>query len=243
MLITVYARQNVEVIMASRHEEKYILDYRQYVLIKNRVSLVLKPDINSIDGSYTVTSLYFDDLYKNAYYDKKDGQPVHIKFRIRSYNCTDSPIRLEKKTKRGIITQKESAMLSMPEFERLTEASFDLDGLSGELLPYVAEMKSGGLLPAVTVRYQREAFILEGTDVRVTFDARLESLPSDTACFFDAERIGTPSIHPLSIIMEIKYTDKLPTLVRRLCAANSSKLSVSKYALCTTGYKSPIGLY
>ena len=47
--------------MASRHEEKYIIDYRQYVLLKQRIMRVLQPDPHGKDGSYIITSLYYDD--------------------------------------------------------------------------------------------------------------------------------------------------------------------------------------
>lgn len=228
--------------MAERREEKYLLDFRLYSLIKGRVAKVLIPDPHYPDGSYTVTSLYFDDAYKSAYYEKADGLAIHKKFRIRSYDFSEEFLRLEKKVKRGLITSKDTAVISRAELDKLTDAPFALDGFSEKAFPLAAEMQSAGLQPAVTVRYQREAFFLEGTDVRVTFDTRVESLAPFTDSLFDGTRVAIPAIHPLCIIMEIKYNGRLPVLIRRLCACDAKTLSVSKYALCTADSRLPVGL-
>ena len=52
--------------MLTRHEEKYIIDYRQYVMLRSRATEVLKPDANGDNGSYIITSVYFDDHLDNA---------------------------------------------------------------------------------------------------------------------------------------------------------------------------------
>ncbi len=227
--------------MTTRFEEKYILDYRHYVTVKNRVSQVMETDPHSIDGGYTITSMYFDDVFFGAYYEKEFGLAMHKKFRIRSYNCSDSVIRLERKIKRGHITEKESAYISSEEFADLSENRYDLERYNEKQLPLISEMKSMALQPAVTVRYKREAFVFAPCDVRVTFDREIQALPTDLDSYYDCDKIGTPAIHPINIIMEVKYTDRIPMFVRRLTGINATKLSVSKYALCTSGYKTPIG--
>ncbi|HBR32492.1 MAG: polyphosphate polymerase domain-containing protein [Eubacteriales bacterium] len=229
--------------MRSRREEKFILDYRIYSLVKSRVSSALRPDIHYINGSYTVTSLYFDDFYKTAYYEKADGLSAHTKFRIRTYDFSDDFIRLEKKKKNGIVTSKSSLVISKDELRLLMDSPFTVEGFSEKLMPLAAEMQSKGVRPAVTVRYRREAFFLEGTDVRVTFDTRVESVPGDMDSLFNDKRQGIPAINPISVIMEIKYGNKLPTLIRRLCCADVLPLSVSKYALCTENIRLPAGKY
>lgn len=218
--------------MASRREEKYILDYRVYAMVKKRVSLALRPDPHYEGGSYIVTSLYFDDPYKTAFYEKTDGLSVHTKFRLRSYDLSDNFLRLEKKTKRGMVTEKETAVISKEDLLLLCSAPFSTECLSGKLHDLAVQMQSKGLRPAVTVRYEREAYYLEGTDARVTFDKRVISLPGDAESMF-CDAPGVPALAPANVIMEIKYNNKLPSVIRRLCEANSSVLSVSKYALCT----------
>lgn len=224
-----------------RIEEKYILDYRQYAVIKNRISKVLRLDAHYPEGSYQVTSLYFDDPYNTAYYEKADGLSVHTKFRIRTYNCSENMIKLEKKIKRGVKTEKESAVIDSRELFILSSQPFQTEAFSGKKLKLAAELQSRGMRPVLTVRYNREAFYLEGLNVRVTFDSRIQTLPPEPASLFDKNRAGIPVLHPLSVIMEIKYNEKLPDFVRMLCRAEAPQLSVSKYALCASCIKQTAG--
>ena len=91
--------------MASRHEEKYIIDYRQYAMLKDRAMRLLTPDPHGIMGSYMITSLYFDDFLDSALDEKLDGLAEHTKFRIRSYNCGEGLLKLERKDKHGLLTK------------------------------------------------------------------------------------------------------------------------------------------
>lgn len=220
----------------NRIEEKFILDYRQYSVIKSRVSKVLRPDTHS-GGSYQVSSLYFDDPYNTAYYEKTDGLSVHTKFRIRTYNCSEDMIKLEKKIKRGIRTEKESAVVSNKDLIVLSNPPIQTDAFSGKLLRLAAELQSRGMRPVLTVRYDREAFYLDGFGVRVTFDTRIRALPPEASSLFNDKTAGIPVLHPLSVIMEVKYNERLPDFVRLLCKSDAPQLSVSKYALCASCIK------
>ena len=51
-----------EFYMLSRHEEKYIIDYKQYAMLRHKAQQLLTPDPHGICGNYTITSLYFDDF-------------------------------------------------------------------------------------------------------------------------------------------------------------------------------------
>ena len=44
--------------MAKRHEEKYLIDYREYLLLKEKAMQVLTPDSNGDMGHYLISSLY-----------------------------------------------------------------------------------------------------------------------------------------------------------------------------------------
>ena len=63
--------------MMERHEEKYLLSYGQYVLLRQKAAALLKPDPHGKNGSYTVTSLYYDDPMDTALLEKQDGLARH----------------------------------------------------------------------------------------------------------------------------------------------------------------------
>ena len=165
--------------MAERHEEKYLIDYRQYALLKARAGQVLTPDPHGQNGSYTITSLYYDDLKNTALLEKQDGLPVHTKFRLRTYDANADLIRLERKVKQGIMTQKQSAVILKDQLAFLGMPGWDLAKLSEDAQPLALQMLSGGMRPATAIRYRRDAFLFPGTDLRLTFDMGLEVLPPD----------------------------------------------------------------
>lgn len=216
----------------SRHEEKYIINYRQYAILKNRVSGVLTPDINGDNGSYVITSLYYDDPLDNALYEKLDGLPEHRKFRARTYDFSDSVIKLERKDKHGIITEKNAAKLSRTQLKFLDGVNTCLSEFEGRAYDLAVQMQGGGLRPVVAVRYRRDAFFFEGTDLRLTFDTELEAIAPDAEALFSPDITGLPVLDRNSVIMEIKYGDYIPAFVRKLTSVSCKQLSVSKYALC-----------
>lgn len=203
-----------------RHEEKYIIEYAQYAVLKARAEKVLTPDPHGKNGSYTITSLYYDDPMDTALLEKQDGLARHTKFRLRTYDFSDKVIRLERKVKEGILTQKQSVAVAR-------EQLASLDRLDNDL---AVQMR--GLRPAVTVCYRRDAYLYPGTDLRLTFDTDLRVLPPDMQTLFDPSYGGIPVLEGNQVIMEIKYGTHLPTFLRTLTAVPSQQLSVSKYALC-----------
>lgn len=218
--------------MSSRHEEKYIIDYRQYGLLLSRVRQALQPDIHAVDGAYLITSLYYDDPLNTALYEKLDGLADHSKFRVRTYNCDPSVIRLERKDKHGIMTHKEAAPITKDQLPALNGTATDLSLFEGDAYDLAAQLKTGNQKGTVVVRYKRDAYYHPGTDLRVTFDTDLEALGPVTAALFDEKVRGIPVLDKNSVIMEIKYTNQPPAFVRTLLSATCKQLSVSKYALC-----------
>lgn len=208
-----------------RHEEKYIIDYCSYALLKARAEKVLTPDAHGKNGSYTITSLYYDDPMDTALLEKQDGLARHTKFRLRTYDFSDSVIRLERKIKEGILTQKQSVTVAREQLSALDRLDNDL----------TAQMRA--LRPSVTVRYRRDAYTYPGTDIRLTFDTDLRALSPDIQTLFDSNYGGIPVLEGNQVIMEIKYGSFLPTFLRTLTAVPCQQLSVSKYALCREKYQ------
>lgn len=215
--------------MAERHEEKYLIDYRQYAMLKANAMKVLTPDSHGKQGSYVITSLYYDDLMDTALLEKQDGLARHTKFRLRTYDGREDLIKLERKVKEGILTQKQTATVTK---EQLPLLGVQTDGFAGQAFDLATQMVAGGLRPSITVRYKRDAFFYEGTDLRLTFDTDLEVLPATQQALFDASTAGIPVLDKNTVIMEIKYGKYVPDFIRLLTAVPSRQLSVSKYALC-----------
>ncbi len=218
--------------MAERHEEKYFITYHQYALLKDRAMQTMTPDIHGKDGSYVITSLYYDDPMQTSLMEKLDGLAKHTKFRLRTYDSQNSMIRLERKIKQGIMTQKKSAQVSLEQLPHLGMPDYDLEKFDETAFKLVTQMIAEGMRPAMTVRYKRDAFCFPGTDLRLTFDRDLEALPGEVDFLFQPDAVGTPILDKNTVIMEIKYGSYIPAFVRALTAVPTKQMSISKYALC-----------
>lgn len=216
--------------MSCRHEEKYIIGFREYLAIKSRLMSVLTPDSHGNCGRYVITSLYYDDESNTALLEKLDGLPEHSKFRLRTYDFSKSVINLERKDKHGILTEKRSIRIEESNISLLGRQTFGAeDSLELELS---ARMMASRLRPAVTVRYIRDAFCYGLTDLRITFDTQIEAIRPELTALFDPMVGGVPVLDGGDVIMEIKYGEYLPGFVRKIAAPQGKQLSVSKYALC-----------
>ena len=223
--------------MATRHEEKYIISYRQYAELKNRAMQLLTPDAHGQMGTYVITSLYYDDPLNHALYEKLDGLPEHRKFRVRTYDYTDRIIKLERKDKHGILTEKASASITQEELPLLDGVNTCLSAFSGTAYDLAAEIQSRDLRPVVTVRYTRDAFFFNGSDLRLTFDTQLEVIEPNPQALFSESVHGRPVLDANSVIMEVKYGKYVPSFVRKFTSIPCKQLSVSKYALCREARK------
>lgn len=217
--------------MLSRHEEKYILTYRQYLQLRSRAREVLTPDKHGDAGTYTITSIYYDDPEDTGLYEKLDGLALHSKFRVRTYDYDTGFVRLERKDKLGILTNKISAVIGWPQLPLLTEPGA-WEQAEGDVRALMQQMQSRSMRPVVAVRYVRDAFYHPGSDLRLTFDRDLEALPADESALSNPEFVGVPVMTPGSVVMEIKYGSCMPVFARKLTRVQAPQLSLSKYALC-----------
>ncbi len=221
--------------MDFRHEQKFLLESHTYMRIKNSLKQVMALDANSIEGKgYHIRSLYFDDMYENALYEKLSGVVNRKKFRVRIYNFSDKKIKLEIKSKFNDYTNKIATTISMFEFEQLYYANVNDFSYSEDKIKriYYLEVRNKMLRPKVIVDYYREAFILPYNDIRVTFDTQL-SASGPFPDIFSKNRYSTPLPQYYSLILEIKYNNFLPGHIKSLLEHhNLTRLSVSKFLLC-----------
>src|SRR5574344_2012565 len=123
-----------------RHELKFKISNSAAEILKQKLSLILGKDRNAYykDGSYLISSLYFDDRESSSYYEKMDGVLYRKKYRIRIYNNDDSFIRLEKKMKHNNYTAKEQMLISKDIYSKILNGKIsEIDNPKGLLLEFL----------------------------------------------------------------------------------------------------------
>lgn len=217
-----------------RHEYKHRINYEDYLIIKNRLKYLAKPDAHvGEDGKYEIHSLYFDNLSDKALREKLDGVDRREKFRIRYYNEDTDYIRLEKKSKIHGLCDKQSAPLTKEETIKLChgDTSFLLSSDRPLLQELYAKMRYQMLKPRVIVDYEREPFVYAPGNVRITFDSNIRtSLYHDR--LFEGDYLGVPTEKDC-IILEVKYDAFLPEIMEKAVQVPNRQASAfSKYAVC-----------
>lgn len=219
--------------MVSRHEWKHEISVSDMITLRHRLQAIMQPDEHAIDGKYEIRSLYFDNLADKALREKIDGVNIREKFRIRYYNKNASFIHLEKKSKRGNLGNKESALLTKEEAQAVINGSYDWMGQHKN--PLVRELyrkiTMQGLRPKTIVDYTREPYIYAPGNVRVTIDYNIRSGLFHTD-FLDIACPMVPVADSL-IILEVKWDNWLPDIIRDAIQLKDCRsIAFSKYAAC-----------
>lgn len=216
-----------------RHEVKHFINRSDMLAIRGRLRHVMSADSHAKDGIYHIRSLYFDTPGDKALREKLDGVNMREKFRIRYYNGDISLIHLEKKSKHNALGTKYSASLTYEEAGRITRG--EIDWMPHHENPLIKElyvkMRCQGLMPKTIVDYTREPYIYAPGNVRVTFDSQIRTGLHCTD-FLNPDCATIP-IGDHVIIMEVKWDDFLPSIIRDLIQEPGRSASAfSKYAAC-----------
>lgn len=217
-----------------RNEWKYRITPGELALLRPRLETALRPDPHAREGRYTIRSLYFDDLWNSAYEEKEDGVFCRRKYRIRMYDFSDSFLRLERKKKVGSYIYKEDAPLTRAQTEDILAGryGFLLHSPHSLCREFYYECVSRGMRPRTIVDYEREPWVAQPGDVRVTFDSDVRAAVGGLD-LFDAALPTLGVLQPGTLVMEVKFTGLLPALVRQLIPPGASEFTaVSKYVLC-----------
>lgn len=219
-----------------RHELKYMINEWDALILKQLLRPVLSHDENSGEnGRYLVRSLYFDNIWESAFNDKINGVFQRKKYRIRTYGDSGkSPVKAECKLKKDAYICKFSATLENEEFYQILRHDYDflLRKTSPLLQDYYIQCTSYGLRPRVIVDYDREAFILNEGNVRITFDHAVRA-SNNTFDILSHDLRAVPVFPPGELVLEVKYDDFLPNKVRGLLKLDSlQQIAVSKFVLC-----------
>lgn len=86
--------------------------------------------------------------------------------------------------------------------------------------------------PRVIVEYDREPWLLDAGTVRVTFDCNVRAAVG-TSDLFDPALPCLSVLDPGIVLLEVKYTEFLPQLVRDLLPPRAAYMTAfSKYTMC-----------
>ena len=191
-----------------RHEWKYLINRAEKQLTDLRLRECMQLDPHAGEGGYMIRSLYFDDYWNSAMEEKDAGVLMRKKYRIRIYNCSDKSIKLERKKKFGSYIYKEAAPLTRQEVEWI------LDGKYEFLLRSAYRLCTEFYLECVC-NIMRPRAAVGSYDI---FDSSLPTLDV---------------LEPGKLVMEVKYTEFLPQIVRNLVPQSASEFTaVSKFVLC-----------
>ena len=230
-----------------RHELKYSISYAQYLELRSRALCFMRHDEHGSDGRYFIRSLYLDDIYNADYNQKNAGLSRRRKYRIRIYDCSGDMIKFEIKDKFDSYISKKSSVITREECDSIIRGDFYfvtdmiLHDRERALSDSTRALRMGCidcacrlLRPQVVVDYDREVFICDEGNVRMTFDMNLRA-GQGSGDIFDPHLPTVPAYESGKMILEIKYDDYLPGFIRRML--RSKKLSLwqsaeSKYSMC-----------
>lgn len=216
-----------------RYELKYLINYHDYIILKNRLRNYMSLDPNAVEkGFYHVRSIYFDDYLNTSYYDKINGVLNRFKYRLRIYDFKDNPIKLEKKIKKGNFSTKIDFNISEEEYHLLGKKPDFLLEYHNEILNEVyLLLKYKGLRPVILIDYLREPYYYRYGKVRITFDFELHAsnLVDD---IFDKNINLVNVLEKNKIIMEVKYEKFIPTVIKNILQNSRINIAISKYVLC-----------
>lgn len=218
-----------------RHEYKFYINTFLYHKLRKRLSHVLQKDPNMKDDEgYLISSIYFDDMYQSAMNDKLNGTRFRKKYRIRLYDRNDRIIKLECKSKYNHYISKEWAPLTREEYDSILNGDYEiLISRKEEVCRNLyAAHKTKVLRPVTVVEYQREAYVHEYGNVRITFDKNISASIGSLDIFDpDYELVGVNLQNMM--VLEVKYDDYIPSHIWKLIQGGTMiQCAISKYVMC-----------
>lgn len=216
-----------------RYEKKFLINNIQMEILKNNLSaaLYLDSNIKSDDGSYFIRSLYFDDYKDTSYYQVIDGISKREKYRIRYYNYDPSYITLEKKSKVNNLGKKDKDKLTKEMVMKFINKE-EIETDKPVITELQSKMKTDLYKPVVIIDYLRRAFTYPINDVRITLDYNI-SCSYELSKFFEKDINSIPLLDKNMAILEVKYNDFLPDIVKRLI--NVENLEITSFSKYSTG--------
>ncbi len=222
----------------SRFECKYYLPEKLLDPIREHIAPFTRPDAYTAgDGhSYTVCSLYMDNIDLQLYRMAAQGLRNRFKLRIRYYD-ESGPVFCEIKRRNDDVIRKTRTRTTRAEACDLLRNTLGrpLEGVlpdTGEFATMTARLDCR---PLLRVKYRREAYESVATDsARITFDSKLEqSVTTEDSLVLSGAFAAVPA---RGVILEVKFTDRFPGWVGSLVERfQLQRVSVPKYLMCVEG--------
>ena len=220
-----------------RHELKYFITPVQATELTSRLCQVMKFDKYAVDrGKYLISSVYFDTPDERSLAGTAAGLLKRKKYRIRSYNHSDSFISLERKSNRGPLGKKESVRIDRQIYDdimyRRGESLLSLDSDLAREFYHMINVE--GYRPKTIVEYTRRAFVCDASNVRITLDSNIKGSGAGVDMFL-AYGTLVYTVPPCWVVLEVKYDHFLPDHIRNLLPDESTmQSSCSKYVFGRT---------
>ena len=236
----------------SRFECKYYIAPELVPEIKAAIAPYVDRDpfaARNVEGNYPILSLYLDTRDLQLCQASLQGLRNRFKLRVRSYtNQPDDPVYFEIKRRiDGIVSKRRGRVPREAARVALERLSFPQGTLEDKDRPAAEEFLSlvAGLRlqPVTRVGYERESFeAITGEPVRITFDTGLRHAATQDWDFWVEPRDW--KIVPLDRqILELKFTDQLPSWAERIVAQfQLQRRSICKYVIAVRdGSGNPLG--
>ena len=141
-------------------------------------------------------------------------------------------LRLEKKVKVNGLCHKKSVFITKAEGQQIIDGDigFMLEKGNDLLVELYSKMKGQLLKPVTMVCYDREAFVYEPGNVRITFDRNLKS-GLKSVDFFNKD-YKYADVSDAMTVLEVKYDEFLPEIVKMALQTDCRANAFSKYAVC-----------
>lgn len=224
----------------NRFELKYIIDGAKRDAISRDLAEQMLPDPHGgRDGSYRVTSLYYDSPGVSCFWSKVEGIKYRRKVRIRTYGAyagEDDRVMVEIKQRINRTVQKRRLVTPLDTAYALCEGNGaalfqdpEDSAVAAEVTLLARWLQLG---PACVISYLRQAWVGSRYEpgLRLTFD-------QDLSCRGPEHGLGRGStarsfLPPDRLIMEVKANDTVPLWVTHLLGRHGCSLHrVSKYCL------------
>jgi len=219
-----------------RHELKYFIGFEDYHVLRAILAGTLNPDSHGGENrEYWIRSLYFDSSQDDDYLEKMIGVSERKKIRLRLYDVDAQKVKLEIKNKYELYMLKETATLTRAEAASLIAGSrevllADPNATRGRVYYF---MSRDFYRPVVVIDYEREAYICDVQNIRLTFDKNIRAGTGDFN-IFDPDLPTAPVFQRDAMVLEVKFNRFLPDGIQRaLYRLNAAQRSaISKYLIC-----------